>query len=135
MRKYVWAVEITAMPEGSVTEDGSFTPGWEPENWPEERAALKRANLMRPEETEFFWPVMDKVYMSRSTAKKRADLLERYGATAHVVRSRLVWEDPRADHEAGSLGAAIKEQQNRLDDLVSLIGRRRDAILFGGDAA
>lgn len=30
--------------------------------------------------------------MSRSTAKKRADLLSSYGATAHVERSnRIVW--------------------------------------------
>lgn len=80
------------MPEGSITEDGSFTPGWEPANWPEERASLIKANLMRSDETEFFWPVMDKVYMSRSTAKKRAQLLERYGATAHAIRGRIDWE-------------------------------------------
>lgn len=92
LRNYVWAVEVTDMPEGSIAEDGSFTPGWEPKNWPEERAALKRANLMRPDEDEFFWPVMDKTYMSRSTAKKRAELLERYGATARVVRGRIEWE-------------------------------------------
>lgn len=92
MRDYVWAVQVTAMPEGSVLEDGSFNPGWQPENWGEERASLKRAGIMRPSETEFFWPAMDKVYMARSTAKKRADLLERYGAKATVVRSRLKWE-------------------------------------------
>lgn len=94
MRNYVWAVEVTAMPEGSTTEDGSFTPGWEPENWAEERASLKKAGLMRADEDEFFWPVMDKVYMSRSTAKKRADLLERYGATATAVRGHIEWDDP-----------------------------------------
>lgn len=82
------------MPEGSTTEDGSFTPGWEPENWAEERASLKKAGLMRADEDEFFWPVMDKVYMSKSTAKKRADLLERYGATATAVRGHIEWDDP-----------------------------------------
>lgn len=92
MRDYVWAVQVTAMPEGSVLEDGSFNPGWQPENWGEERASLKRAGIMRPEETDFFWPAMDKIYMSRSTAKKRVQLLERYGATASVVRSPLRWE-------------------------------------------
>jgi hypothetical protein len=56
------------------------------------RGDVKRAGIMRAEETEFFWPVVDKVYMSRSSATKRAQLLERYGATASVVRSPLRWE-------------------------------------------
>ncbi|WP_261899388.1 hypothetical protein [Mycobacterium marinum] len=43
---------------------------------------------------EFVWPVTNKVYGSRSTAQKRADLLESYGATAIVERSsRISWPD------------------------------------------
>lgn len=97
MREFVWSVRVTAMPEGSIREDGSFDPAWAPENWTEEMASLKRAGIMRPEETDFFWPVMDKVYMARSTAKKRAELLERYGATASIVRSPLKWETTAGD--------------------------------------
>ena len=92
MRDYVWAVRVTAMPEGSVFDDGSFDPEWEPEGWAAERASLKRANLMRPDEMRFFWPVMDKVYLARSSAKRRADLLAKYGATVEVVRSPLSWQ-------------------------------------------
>lgn len=97
MRDYVWTIRVTSMPEGSVLDDGSFNPAWEPEGWGEEMASLKRAGIMRPEETDFFWPAMDKVWMSRSTATKRVKLLERYGATAEVVRSPLSWETTAGD--------------------------------------
>lgn len=132
MREYVWAVEVTAMPEGAFTDDGRPTPGWEPPNWAEERASLKRANLMRPEETEFFWPSMDKIYMSRSTAKKRADLLERYGATAHVVRSKLNWEDPRKPApQLPTFAEALREWKVRFD--ASMAEVIRNEMKAGGD--
>lgn len=43
---------------------------------------------------DFVWPVTNRVYGSQSTARKRAKLLESYGATAVVERSnRIVWPD------------------------------------------
>lgn len=95
MPEFVYAIEITGMPEGSINEDGSYNLDWEPEGWPAIRADLKRANVMRPDETRFFWPLSDKIYTSKSSAQKRIKLLREYGAEAHLVRSRLKWEDPR----------------------------------------
>lgn len=95
MPEFVYTIEVTRMPEGSVNEDGSLNLAWEPKNWPAIRADLKRARIMRPDETRFFWPLSDKIYTSKSSCQKRVKLLQQYGAEAHLVRARLKWEDPR----------------------------------------
>lgn len=66
------------------------TPGWQPPGW---RPEGNYTEIMGT--AEFVWPVTNKVYGSQSTAKKRADLLESYGATAVVERSsRIIWPEP-----------------------------------------
>ncbi|AEF34761.1 gp49 [Mycolicibacter sinensis] len=42
--------------------------------------------------SEFVWPTTNKIYRSRSTAKKRAELIESFGATAAIERSsKITW--------------------------------------------
>lgn len=89
---YLYRVKVTGYPDGSheMLPDGEVwrpTPGWHPPGW---RPIGQYTEIMGT--AEFVWPVTNKVYASRATAKKRADLLESYGATAVVERSsRITW--------------------------------------------
>ena len=94
---YLYRVQVTSYPEGAFTcidAEGDLwepTPGWAPPGW---RPEGNYTRIMGT--SEFVWPVTNHVYGSRTTAKNRAALLERYGATAVVERSsRIVW--PEAD--------------------------------------
>lgn len=91
---YLYRVRVTAYPLGShedIDYGGEIhtepVPGWHPPGW---RPTGGYTEILGTD--EFVWPVTNKVYGSRATAKKRADLLESYGATAVVERSsRIVW--------------------------------------------
>lgn len=95
---YLYRVRIVDYPPGShhdVDYGGEIwtepVPGWRPPGW---RPVGDYVRIMGTD--EFVWPVTNKVYASQSTAKKRADLIESYGATAVVERSsRIAWpEEP-----------------------------------------
>lgn len=97
MSDYLYRVVITKMPEGSTFDvelpDGEIvtelTPGWAPAGWKPEGNYVEILGT-----TEFVWPTTNKTYRSRSTAKKRADLLRRYGAECVIQRSsRITWPD------------------------------------------
>lgn len=98
---YLYRVRIVRYPDGSWEpasavdpdhpEDAVWmpVPGWRPPGW---RPVGNYTQIMGTD--EFVWPVTNKVYASRATAQKRADLLESYGATAVVERSsRISWPD------------------------------------------
>ncbi|NGX09142.1 hypothetical protein [Mycobacteroides franklinii] len=94
--EYLYRVRVVAYPEGSHTlanpeEDYWIpTPGWEPPGWRPEGRYVEMLGT-----SEFIWPVTNKVYGSRTTAKNRAKLLEFYGATVVVEQSsRIVWPEP-----------------------------------------
>jgi hypothetical protein len=95
--EYLWRVRVTSYPEGALTPNPNAgyedwcvpTPGWHPPGWQPEGNYVEILGT-----TDFIWPVTNKSYGSRSTAKKRADLLERYGATVVIERSdRVAWPD------------------------------------------
>lgn len=99
--EYLYRVRVVRYPDGAFQpmgpidsehpEDADWqpVPGWQPAGW---RPEGRYVEIMGT--SEFVWPVTNKVYMSRTTAKKRADLLESYGATAVVERSsRIVWPE------------------------------------------
>jgi hypothetical protein len=99
---YLYRVRVNSYPEGSfepVDPEEEYwrpVPGWSPPGW---RPRDNYVEIMGT--AEFIWPVTNKVYGSQSTAKKRADLLESYGATAVVERSsRIVW--PAVSEEAAA---------------------------------
>lgn len=97
MSDYLYRVVVTKMPEGSHWEEelpdgdliGGPVPGWAPAGWKPEGNYVEMLGT-----TEFVWPTTNKEYRSRSTAKKRADLLRRYGAECVIQRSsRITWPD------------------------------------------
>lgn len=97
--EYLYRVRVTRYPDGAFQpigpidpehpEDAEWVavPGWAPAGWRPEGRYVELLGT-----SEFVWPVTNKVYQSRTTAKKRAELLESYGATAVVERSsRIEW--------------------------------------------
>ena len=94
--EYLYRVRVLSYPPGSY-EDVDFgaeiasrpVPGWQPPGW---RPIGNYTQILGTD--QFVWPVTNKVYGSRATAKNRADLLESYGAVAVVERSdRITWPD------------------------------------------
>lgn len=96
---YLYRVCVVAYPEGShheVDYGGEIhtepVPGWRPPGW---RPRGRYVEMLGTD--EFVWPTTNQVYGSRSTAKKRADLLAEYGATAAVQRSSCItWPELQA---------------------------------------
>lgn len=95
---YLYRVRVISYPEGSWTfcaqvgpdpEDEIWipTPGWRPPGW------RPHGDYVRLHGTdEFVWPTTTHVWGSYATAKRRADLIESFGATAVVERSsRITW--------------------------------------------
>lgn len=70
-----------------VPVDGWAPPGWRPT--PEYMAQFGTDG--------FIWPKANQIWRARSSAKRRAELLESYGATVVVERSsRITWPDRSA---------------------------------------
>lgn len=101
---YLYRVRVVRYPDGAHEPIGPIdienpedmvwvpVPGWAPPGW---RPVGNYVEILGT--SEFVWPVTNKVYGSRSTAKKRADLLESYGATAVIECSnRIVWAEAAA---------------------------------------
>lgn len=92
---YLYRVRVVRYPDGAfepVDPEGEIwlpVPGWRPPGW---RPVGNYIQIMGTD--EFVWPVTHHTYGSRSTAVKRAKLLESYGATVVVERSsRITWPD------------------------------------------
>lgn len=88
---YLYRVRVIRYPDGAfepIAPDVWIpVPGWRPPGW---RPVGNYTEIMGTD--EFVWPVTNKVYGSRSTAQKRASLLESFGATVAVERSsRITW--------------------------------------------
>jgi hypothetical protein len=78
---YVYRLDVT-YPEGSHDDD------WAPEGW--EPEPVMEAETGAWYEPPFRWPAVGRLYLSRSAASRRADLLRSYGARVEVVRSEPV---------------------------------------------
>lgn len=95
MTNYLYRVRITEYPDGAahpVCDFGSDevehwepVPGWAPPGWKPEGNYTRMLGT-----SEFVWPTTNKIYRSRSTAKKRAELIESFGATAAIERSSKI---------------------------------------------
>lgn len=92
--EYLYRVIVISYPEDSLDfydHDGEKwsepKPDWQPPGW---RPEGNYVEIMGT--SEFVWPVTNQVYGSQGTARKRAKLLESYGATAIVERSsQITW--------------------------------------------
>lgn len=79
-RTYAYRLDVT-YPEGSNER------GWEPKDWD----GWADEGASRDPSIYFQWPSV-KTYLSQSAAKRRADLLRKYGASIEIVRSEpIVW--------------------------------------------
>lgn len=87
----LWRVLVLGYPDGSHEEapEGSDewypVPEWTPPGW---RPEGRYVEIMGTD--QFIWPVTNQVYGSRSTAKKRADLLTSYGAIAVIEKTEPI---------------------------------------------
>lgn len=101
----------------------------EPEGWRE--YALK-AWPVKPEHEvwpdgykPFFWPKTDVPYLSRSTAQKRVDIINRWGGRAVVVECTPHWETVSAANARRAnarLLKRIEKKQLELMRLEALVG-------------
>lgn len=93
---YLYRARVITYPDGSHTtqrvcgEDWQLrNPEWAPPGWNPSAEYVARFGT-----DEFIWPEERREYKSRSSAKRRAELLESYGATVVVERSsRITWPD------------------------------------------
>lgn len=93
--RHLYRVRVLSYPEGSHRQnehDPDYlepVEGWAPPGWRPEGRYVELLGT-----NEFVWPVTNKTYHSKTPAKKRADLLESYGATVSIERSAPVtWPD------------------------------------------
>lgn len=100
---YLYRVRVTSYPKGAWEPIGDPeadmwipTPGWRPPGW------RPQGEYVRLHGTdEFVWPTTSHVWASYSTAKKRANLIESFGAIAVVERSsRITWPEPEEQESA-----------------------------------
>jgi hypothetical protein len=104
MTDHLYRVRITEYPNGSVEpvhypgdDEPQWVPvsGWAPPGWKPEGNYIKMLGT-----SKFVWPSTKKLYRSRSTANKRANLLRSFGATVVIERSnKIVWPDTMPSHE------------------------------------
>ena len=113
----LWKLEVVALPESAMrtVRLGDLTEGeldayevcldevnpddtmrieikdWTPPGWlehPEVRAWWIETHLTE----DFFWPKSTSIYFTKASARKRARLIESYGATVRVIESEpVVW--------------------------------------------
>lgn len=99
MNRYLYRVQVIEYPGESwiETEHGSYpNPDWQPEGWAPDEEWIERFGHVTG--ARFFWPTTEKEWKSRSSAARRKNLIESYGATCIIQRSApIAWP---ADGEA-----------------------------------
>lgn len=99
MTDFLYRVRITEFPDGAAEfrrtgdADGEsywvIVADWSPPGWKPEGNYVEMLGT-----TRFIWPSTKNIYRSRSTAKKRTQLLESFGATVAIERSsKITWPD------------------------------------------
>jgi len=96
MKHYLYRVQITAYPEGSMKPspycpDFSYPdPDWAPTDWDPSPEWIERYGGRTG--SAFFWPKTDdREFKSRSAARRLKNLIESYGATAIIQRSAPIF--------------------------------------------
>lgn len=95
--QFLYRVQIVEYPEGALIADekhpyyGEPDPDWQPAGWDPEEYWI---DTYGRGSSRFFWPSTYKEWRSRSSAVKRKELIESFGAKAIVQRSaRIVWPE------------------------------------------
>jgi hypothetical protein len=93
----MYKIEITEIPAECdelrivMCDDGflRMTRDWKPEGW-EEYVAERIADGANWEpDQHFFWPSENKMYLSRSSAQEKVDIVERWGGKARLLEAEL----------------------------------------------
>lgn len=87
MTFHIWALSVSY-------PDGSDEPGWAPPGWQPDSDYVTRFHT-----AEFYWPSVRSAYLSRSSAVRRANLLEKYGAAVRLLRAEPKFEEREYRHE------------------------------------
>lgn len=93
MPDYVWRLEVEYPADAYYDHPfmGSILdPSWKPKNWAADDEYVSRFGT-----EDFVWPSVRRCYLSRSTAVRRANLLESYGARVQLLRSQALEFEPR----------------------------------------
>ncbi len=120
MADYLYRVRITAYPNGACVSTLRFAPeanewhwhdvpvaGWSPRGW---TPSPRYRNTIGGD--RFSWPDTSKVFRTRAAAVRRARLIESFGASVIIERSReIVW--PEVPHMVGSRSAVIDAPSKR----------------------
>jgi hypothetical protein len=103
MTGFLYRVQILEYPEGALIRDPYVpdamyeNPHWRPEGWAPDEEWIERYG--RHTGSDFYWPSTRKEWRSRSSAMKRKQLIESYGAKAIIQRSaRIVWPEDGQEH-------------------------------------
>lgn len=96
-KEFVYALDVVYPPGAIIPTQvdvgfpvvWEFNRDWKPEGWVPDEEYIERFGTIR-----FIWPIVRRIYASRTSAVDRANLLESYGATVRVLRSqRIEWEE------------------------------------------
>lgn len=92
---FLYRVQIVEYPEGALKRseydpDYSYPdPDWQPEDW---KASHQYTEMLGTD--RFIWPTTYKEWKSRSSAMRRKQLIESFGAKAIIQRSaEIVWPE------------------------------------------
>lgn len=86
MRDYVWQLEVEYPAEAYYEHPFMgrvLDPTWRPAAWVADDEYVSRFGS-----EAFVWPSVRRFYLSRSSAVRRANLLESYGAQVRLLRSQ-----------------------------------------------
>lgn len=90
MKHYLYRVQIVEYPAGAMVFDAE----WAPEGWAPSEEYLDRFGT-----GAFIWPTTNREWKSRSSAVKRKNLIEGFGAKCIIQRSvQIVWPEDGQEH-------------------------------------
>lgn len=98
-RRYLYRARVITYPPGSHITRIAWgermecpVSEWSPPGWTPSDEYIDRFNT-----TKFFWPKDCVEYKSRTSAKRRAELLQSFGATVVIERSsEITWPEAAA---------------------------------------
>lgn len=88
---------------------------WKPEGWEDYVAERIAAGTNWKPDQHFFWPSEDKFYRSRSTAREKQLIVERWGGKAIILEAEVSEFIPVAEANKRRKIARLKAELERLE--------------------
>lgn len=132
--------------DGDTPEDWGFRtwddaetlvqdPGWKPEGWEEfidsmaARGDCAWAKDCQSDDYRFFWPKLGGMYRSQSSAKSKAKMAEKWGATVTIMEAEVSEFRPVAEMNARRKHNRDVARARKLRDEGYRLEARADAYL------